>query len=496
MRWPWTKTALGDEVVWPTQTSVFDPSAQVNAAMTWAMQLGPEQVWNTQPYVRTVVTFLARNIAQLGLHVFERQSDTERERVTDDALARTLRHPNPSTTTYELIFGLVADKALYDRAYWLIGTGVDGAKTLTRLPPARVTAHVASDPLGAIETFRVEQVRGNPVDVPASRVLYFPGWNPSSAVGLPSSPIDAIKGVISEQAAAFEFRRLAWAHGLQASQVIERPAGVTWKPEQRDQFVEDVRAQFSGDGPRRNGVLLLEDGMSLKGEQFSAREAQWIDAAKLSLALVASVYHVNPTMVGLLDNANYSNVREFRKMLYGDTLGPIIASLEDRLNTFLVPLFGNDIEYVEFNIGEKLQGSFEEQAAAMQTAVGAPWMLRSEARALLNLPPIDGADELVVPLNLDTGAGPSSPSSAPPAEQASDPHAALAAAARPQLASVISLKAAVSEAQQQKVEDVLSAFFGKQQAVVLSRIGGGDDRLLGRAALGRLTGKRSERCCC
>jgi phage portal protein BeeE len=80
--------------------------------------------------------------------------------------------------------------------------------------------------------------------------------------------------------------------------VIERPAGATWKPEQRDQFVADVRAQFSGDGPRRNGVLLLEDGMSLKGEQFSAREAQWIDAAKLSLALIAAVYHVNPTMVG------------------------------------------------------------------------------------------------------------------------------------------------------------------------------------------------------
>jgi hypothetical protein len=154
---------------------------QVRAAVVWAMGLGPDQVWNTQPYVRTVVTFLARNIAQLGLHTFTRVSDTQRERVTDDALARTIRRPNPSTTTYELIFGLVADKALYDRAYWLIGPGQSGAKTLTRLPPARVTAHVASDPLGTIEAFRVQSARGAPVDVPADRVLYFPGWNPSTA---------------------------------------------------------------------------------------------------------------------------------------------------------------------------------------------------------------------------------------------------------------------------------------------------------------------------
>ena len=469
------------DVVWP-RDNVSDTHAQVSAAVTWAMSLAPDQVWNTQPYVRTVVTFLARNIAQLGLHCFTRIDATQRERVQDDPLAMTIRYPNPNTTTYELIFGLVADKALYDRAYWYIGSGKNGAKTLTRIPPSRVVAHIATDPLGTIDAFRVQTVRGMPVDVPASKVLYFPGWNPTSAVGLPSSPIDAIKSIIGEQAASFEFRKLAWSNGLQTSQTIERPAGVPWKPEQRDKFVEDARAQFSGTGPRRNGVLLLEDGMQLKGEQFSAREAQWIDAAKLSLALVASVYHVNPTMVGLLENANYSNVVEFRKMLYGDTLGPIIADVEGRLNTFLVPMLaGDDSEYVEFNIAEKLQGSFAEQTQALQTAVGAPWMLRSEARAVLNLPPIDGADELVVPLNLGQEASPdtsaSSPSNAPPAgASASFPHAALhsAAASPPALASVTQLKRAVSSAQQQRVDDVLVSYFGKQQAVVLSRIGAGD----------------------
>jgi hypothetical protein len=39
------------------------------------------------------------------------------------------------------------------------------------------------------------------------------------------------------------------------------------------------------------------------------------------------VYFINPTMVGILDNANYSNVREFRKALYGDNLGPEIERI-------------------------------------------------------------------------------------------------------------------------------------------------------------------------
>lgn len=489
--------------------SPFDYGAEVRRATHWAMALGPEQVWNTQPYVRTVVTFLARNIAQLGVHAFRRIDDDQRQRLErEHPLAQALRRPNPNTTTYELVFGLVCDKALYERAYWYLGTdNSTGAPTITRIPPSRVTEHIGADPLGNIDAFRVQSPSGGPwSDVPASRILYFPGWNPTTSAGMPSSPLESIKAIIAEQAAAFEFRKLAWANGAQVAQVIERPQGVPWKDGARDRFIEDVRSQFGDKGPRRNGVLLLEDGMRLSGEQFNAREAEWIEAAKLSLALVAAVYHVNPTMVGLLDNANYSNVREFRKMLYGDTLGPLIASIEDRINAFLVPRYEADAEvYVEFNIAEKLQGSFEEQAQAMQTAVGAPWMLRSEARARLNLPPVTDADELVVPLNVLIGGQASPTDAAPPGgETAAARRPASKGAcvecgnddpcdgfdyctdcmeagameadelARQQSASnVVQFKRA-NDQQRRKAEQVLAEFFGKQRGTVLSRLGAGD----------------------
>lgn len=461
--------ALAD---WGTQPSRSQQIAtQVRAATQWALALSPDQVWHSQPYVRTVVEFLARNIAQLGMHTYRRVSDDQRERVRDNALAMLLRRPNASTTTYELIHGLVCDKALHDRAYWLIGSESDGTPTLTRIPPARVVEHIADDPLGSIEAFVVQNTKGERVRVPGDRVLYFPGWNPTTATGLPTSPLHAIRSVIAEQAAAFEFRKMSWENGGQISAAIERPQGVPWRDGARDRFIEDMRSQFSGKGPRRGGVMLLEDGMKLSAQQFNAHEAEWIDAAKLSLALVAAIYHVNPTMVGLLDNANYSNVREFRRMLYGDTLGPIMASIEDRLNAFLVPRFDDDGElYVEFNIAEKLQGSFEEQASALQTSVGGPWMTRAEARARLNLPPLDGADELIVPLNVTAGGQASPTDSAPPPQ----PTSADVDAHR-KLAPVVDIKARASDEQHDKLSSTLAAFFARQGRVVLSRIGSRDD---------------------
>ena len=158
--------------------------------------------------------------------------------------------------------------------------------------------------------------------------------------------------------------------------------------------------------------------MELKSIAFNPRENQWAEAAKLSLETVAQVFQVNPTMVGVLDNANYSNVREFRRMLYGDTLGPWLIQFEQRINATLVPMIlgrsGSEV-YTEFNIQSKLTGSFEEQGAVMQQAIGSPWMTVNEGRARLNMSSVDGGNGLVRPLNV-TQNGSQEPIPATPTE--------------------------------------------------------------------------------
>ena len=109
-------------------------------------------------------------------------------------------------------------------------------------------------------------------------------------------------------------------------------------------------------------------------------------------------------MVGILDNANFSNTKEFRKMLYSETLGPTMRMIEDRINTFLAPKVGTpEANYIEFDIRSKLSGDFEEQASVMSTSVGAPWITPNEARASQNLPRLEGGDELVVPAQRHQG---------------------------------------------------------------------------------------------
>lgn len=442
------------------------------AAMSNPSSMTAVQMWESQPHFRTVVSFLARNIAQLGLHTFERVDQTDRKRDRDSVLARSIRDVDGQMTTFELVFALVGDLALYDRAYWWAAPSADTASgwMIRRLPPTWVEPVMAN--AWEVKEYRAYIREGAaPEIIPADMILAFPGYHPGKMVG--SSPtVDSLRQTLQEQVEAAVYRSQVWKRGGRASSVIERPKdAMPWTEAQASRFREDWYANFTGNGPRAGGTPVLEDGMKLTRVDFNAQEQQYVEAAKLSLTTVASAFHVNPTMIGQNDGANYSNVREFRKMLYGDTLGPLVAQIEARINTFLVPRMKLDTKrfYVEFNIEEKLQGNFEEQGAILQASTGGPWMTRNEARAMRNLPALEGGDELIVPLNVIQG-GQASPQDSGSQNQNAGP-VRMVKVFRKGAEYEIKAPEEIPEDHQRATSELFSKFFARQRRVVLSAAG-------------------------
>lgn len=362
-----------------------------------------EVLWRSQPYLRTVVSFIARNIAQVGMHILEREPDGGRRRVREGPVAELLRRPSADQTWYELTYDLVSTLALYDQAIlWLRPLPLDRWELRTIRPSWVVqwdttSAYRRGD---LVVHFPGEP---KPQRIPSTSLIVFHGWDPVDARA-GSTPVETLRSILAEQWEATAFRLQMWTKGGKVGAYLTRPSDApSWDMATRQRFVDGFRAQYTGSGG--GGVPLLEDGMDLKRIGFSAADEEYIESAKLALTTVASVYHINPTMLGLLDNANYSNVREFRRMLYGDSLGPIIRQIEDRFNAFLMPMLGApDTQYLEFNLAEKLRGSFEEQANVYQTGVGGPWLTVNEARARENLTAIEGGDDLIRPLNVGVAA--------------------------------------------------------------------------------------------
>lgn len=387
----------------------FDGETNVTYSFTGGSEseidrLPVDALWRSQPHLRTVVNFLARNVAQLGLHTYRARGGSN-ERLSGDLVSDILGRPNPQMTRYEMVYSLVGDLALYDSAYLLVADDVrqPRGKSLWVLPASWVERKQKSffDP-PHYEVWVEGMAR--PVGFTDDEVVAFRGWNPGDPSSS-SSPVETLRLILEEQHHSRVHRKQLWKKNGRIGSYVTRPdSAPSWDNTARARFTEMLEA-FTGDrGSRAGGMPLLEDGMDMKRVGFSSADEQWIESTKVSLATVAQVYHVNPTMIGLLDNANYSNVREFRRSLYGDTLGPILAMLEGRFNTFLLPRIGGPSNhFVEFNVEQKLRGSFEDQARYMMSAIGSPWMTRNEGRRLHNLPAVDGGDELITPLNVVEG---------------------------------------------------------------------------------------------
>lgn len=432
-----------------------------------ARTMSPRQMWRTQHNVRMVVDFLARNIAQLGLHAYRNDGSAGRVRVRDGALAELLTAPNEQQTAYDLIASLVSDLALFDEAWWLFRPKREGGFEIRPLPVHRVTVKSGSEFDGTL-VVAVQQGNGRkPLTVRQEHLIHFREWDPDYGKAV-SPAIHTLRHVLAEQVASQEFRLKVWENGGQLSSYIARPKDAPqWSEESSNRFREDMK-QYRAKGGSAGAMPVFEDGMEVKQTRFNAKDEQWAEAAQIALETVARTFHINPAMVGATGGISYANVREFRKMLYGETLGPWLRMIQDRLNRFLVPRVVDEPGvYVEFNVKAKLAGSFEEQAAVLSSAVGRPWMTANEARALENMNALGGdADELVTPLNVLVGG------MASPRDGAPKSHTTHVKANTTRL----SIKAEPDAESAVMLGQVLSRFFARQKSAVLGKIGAGADQ--------------------
>lgn len=382
---------------------------------------GVDELFAEQPHLQTVVDFIAQNVAQLPLKCYIRHDDADRERDTTGTLPALLADPNPDMTGYDLIYSTVAEYALYGRAIWWVGRDLESASGWQiRLVPARwVTGWEGSNGFSydAVKLANADFASGT-ATVPLSECVLFnryrPG-HPASAL----SPVESLKQTLAEQVEAQAFRRSVWSNATRISGYITRPAGVEWgSREARDRVVKDIRGNWSKYGSNAGGTPLLEDGMEYKPVTFNAREADWASGVKLSREDCAAAYHINPAIIWPGDGQTYASAKDNARALYADTLAPLLTMIQKRVCKDLAPMVGAPAaEYVEFDLMAKLNGNFEEQVQAMQTAVGGAWMTRQEARARMNLPREPDGD-IITPLNVLVGglASPTdtAPKCAPP----------------------------------------------------------------------------------
>ena len=428
--------------------------------------LTARQLYATQENLHAVVSFLAASVAQLPLKVYIRDGENARKRDRESTAARLLYCPNPDQTCYEFIEGLLIEYFLMGSVFaWLLPDAESASGYQLRIVPREWIVDTISHTNYAPDVIRITSGSGSAVEVPREQFVQFRMYNPGNPGGY-QSPISALKQTLTEQVNADRFRTDIWRSSGRFNAYLTRPANVQpWDDNARKAFLEAFREGWGQNGENRGKMPLLEDGMEIKTYQFNAQQAQYAETKQLSREDVAAAYHVNPSLIWHTSTQTYASAKDNARALYADCLGPTLQMLQQRINSFLLPMLGADPgAYVEFDLAEKLKGSFEERAGIIQSSVGGPWLTRNEARADNNLPPIEGGDELIVPLNVVEG-GQASPT---------DTHmenAGCSCHLHKSKAEPIRLKARSSKDEDDQMTAILRKFFKRQAASVIPKIG-------------------------
>ena len=350
-------------------------------------------VWESQPSVRKVVSFMASTVAALPWRVY-RAEDGGRERLHDSPAETLVRRPTRFTSSADLVTGLALDWLLYGSACAVL---VD--EEIVRVPAPLLM--LSTDVFGRVNDVATV-AGGETVSLSDLPVALMHGWDPDGSGAV--APVRTLRALLAELSEAEGWRRRMWTDVPRVSAQVTRPKDAPrWSDEKRKRFLQamaDFKSSTSG-----GSIPVMEDGMKLESApQVQPDLSSASSVRTLTDIEVAGYFGVPPELLGMRE-ANYGGYAALRRDLYTRVLGPLIGRIEDALNAEIVPALagGDTAVYGMLDRTEAQDGTLLERVQALQSATGGPVMTRAEARERLDLPYLEGTEELIVPLNVIQG---------------------------------------------------------------------------------------------
>jgi HK97 family phage portal protein len=153
--------------------------------------------------------------------------------------------------------------------------------------------------------------------------------------------------------------------------------------------------------------MLLDQGMTF--ETVNMLTLQDADAANLKIQTmkrICALFGVPPQMLGIAEG-KFNNTQTLLDEFYKTTMYPMIINIEQKLNSQLLKGYPNLC--IRFDTKDFLKGAALDQMNFVSAGVSGGIMTPNEAREYLNMPKVDGADELSSKSNPQDNIAGSSP---------------------------------------------------------------------------------------
>lgn len=347
--------------------------------------------------LRGCVTLLAESLAQLPCELYRRDDKGGRERATDHPLYDVIHsQPNRKDTTFEYYEQGMGHLALEGNEFSLIERDGAGYPTeLIPIHPKKVGVLKGQDGLPYYQLLGYK----NQI-LPMRSVHHVKAFSLDGYIGL--SPIATNADTIGLAMATEQHASAVFQRGATMSGVIQRPREAAAIKDQAsvDRLLSKFTERHGGGLRNAFSVALLQEGMEYKQLSMDNEKAQLLQSRNFGVVEVCRLYRVAPNMIQHLDKATFNNIEHLGLQFVIYTLMPWIKRKEAAMmRDLLIPSERKNL-YIEFNVSGLLRGDQKSRFEAYAIARQWGWLSVNDIRRLENMPPINGGNRYLTPMNM------------------------------------------------------------------------------------------------
>lgn len=350
-------------------------------------------------YSYTAISAIAQELAVIDLHLYTSKmtpKGPETQEIVEHESISLLHYCNEFTTFYDILEGTQIYLELVGEAFWVILRDGDELKGIPReiylLRPDWI--RIVPDP----KTFIKEYIYtpggnlGNAIKFKRENIIHFKYFNPINpyrgrgSIQAGAMPID-IHNFAQDWNRNFFFNNATPSAVFTTDRKYSKPV--------LDRFLESWQNTYGG---RKNAhkVAFMSGGFKLEKLGMAAKELDFTQQQTIMRDDILAIFKVPKTVLGLTDDVNKANAEATTRAFMERVITPRMRKFVAQLNEFYLPMFNETGLFIDFT--DPSPEDVELKLKTYENALNFHWMTINEVRAMENLEPLEGGDEIVLPL--------------------------------------------------------------------------------------------------
>lgn len=386
-----TRSLSVSQPIYPWTGGLFQDAGMPNVTGLSAMQSAT---------VYSCVRLISESIASLPRHVYRQDETGTRQRDTTHPVQRLIyARPNSDMTSFTLFDYLVSSLLLHGRAFAKIEHDPMTARPVAIWPLAAADVYVyrrQSDGL-IVYIYKGEILRPD-------EVIHLIAHTRDGITGL--GPVQLAAASVGLDIAMRQYGEKFFVNGGHLRGVLERSGNMSTDAMQ--EFKREWTAGFEG-VHNAHKTPLLPVGVKYTPISISPEASQFLESRRFSREEICGLFRVPITMLDST-KSSYATLEQANLQFLQSCLVPWLTRIEQEFSKLFL-----ESEQGTYSVKFNVSGLLRSDTAARQSyyASGRQWGYLSvnDIRALEDLPPIDGGDVYLQPVNMQaTGTTAPAPS--------------------------------------------------------------------------------------